>query len=126
SPCIPVDKNDIGACFFHDAIKTLNRPGCNLCQCLSMFHHIQIIVRINPEDRQHLIKHFPMLCGYGNDRFKHSIALLQFKYERSHFNRFRPCPENHHYFTTVCNPSSLQFMLSLWEEFLSHISHYVV
>ena len=47
---------------------------------------------------ENLVKHFPVLSRYANDRFKSLLMFLEFLYKRRHLYSFRSRSKNKHYF----------------------------
>ena len=66
-------------------------------QRLSVLHNVQIVVRLNTENLQHLIQH-PAVLGRNADNGPEGGTLSQFQDQGAHFDGFRPGAENKKYF----------------------------
>ena len=109
---IPMDQDQIRLCLFQDFLQTHQGTAGHIIQSLACGHDVQIIIRFDLEQIQHLIQHFPVLGRHRNDGFQHIRILFHFQYQRAHLNGFRPGTENRHDFQFVHFPSPLFHDLS--------------
>ena len=71
--------------------------GGHVIQVLPLLHDVQVIIRLDVENLEHLIEHFAVLSGNahkGTEVFRVCLECLD---QRGHFDGFRTCPENKHY-----------------------------
>ena len=70
----------------------------HVIQVLPLLHDIQIIVRSDLKNPQHLVQHLAMLPRHTHDGLKLLWMLLELLYQRTHFDGLGPRPEHQHYF----------------------------
>ena len=87
-------------------IQSVHSSSSDVKQSLTGSHNIKVVVRLNIEEIQHLVKHFTMLGSNGSNRDYLVGMLHQLQYNRSHLYCLRTGTENSHYFKLlVHNPS---------------------
>src|SRR5205085_1520588 len=59
--CVSLDQNHIGLFLDKNGLESGQDSGCRLRQGLTWLHQIQIVIRLNPEDIEHLVQQIPML-----------------------------------------------------------------
>ena len=77
---ISVDEDDVGLYVLHHAVQPFERSRRHFRQCLAVFHDVQVVIRRNVENIQHLIQHLAVLCCHGDDRFNVFGIFLQFQH----------------------------------------------
>ena len=70
---------------------------CYIIKVLSLLHDIQIIIRLDVEYLQYLVKHFTVLTGHTNNSLKFTGFFLKRLHQRSHFYSFGTSTEDQHY-----------------------------
>ena len=75
---IPMDQDQIRLCLFQDFFQTHQGTAGHIIQSLACGHDVQIIIRFDLEQIQHLIQHFPVLGRHRNDGFQHIRILFHF------------------------------------------------
>ena len=80
--------------FFQDITHTQQYSGSNVVQILSLLHDIQVIIRLDIENMENLVKHFTVLSGYANQCFKLMRSFLELFHQRGHFYSFWTCSKN--------------------------------
>ena len=89
-------KHHIRLSLFHNRLQAHQRTRSHIVQRLAGGHNVQIIVRLNTEQVEHLIQHFAMLCSNSNNRLDIFRILAHCQHQRTHFNSFRTSSENSH------------------------------
>ncbi len=93
---IAVHQHDVRLRFAQYRLQPLKHADRNLVQRLPIFHHVQIVIRLDLEHFQYLVEHLAMLSRHADDRFDPVRVLLQFENQRSHLDRFRAHAEDRH------------------------------
>ena len=91
---VAVDQHDIGFHFVQDIPHAGQHPGGDVIQVLSLFHDVQVIVGLHPENLQHLVQHLPVLAAYADKGFELFGMLLELLDQRTHLDGLRPGSEN--------------------------------
>ena len=73
----------------------------NIGEVLTLLHDVEVVVRLDIEDGEHLVEHFAMLTGDAHDGFELSISLLKFLHKRTHLNGLGTSAKNEHYFLHI-------------------------
>ena len=90
--CVPVHQYKVRANNPDNLLHPSQHGICDRGQALSLPHDVQVIVRRQTEDLQHLVEHLPVLAGHTN-RTSNVRTFLQFFDQRRHFDGLRPGAE---------------------------------
>lgn len=93
---ITVDEHDVRLCLFEHLIQTVQALLGDGRQRLTRLHDVQVIIRLNIENIEHLIEHLTVLRGNTHNGFSVFI-LLERVHQRRHLNGLRAGAENRHY-----------------------------
>ena len=91
---IAVNQHEVRLRLLQDRTHSGQHTGGYVIEVLSLFHDIQIVIRMNIENMQHLIQHLPMLPGNTYDRIENVGILLELLDKRSHFDGLWTSAEN--------------------------------
>ena len=94
---ISVDKDHIRLQAVNGLVHTGEALAGDGVQALASLHDIQIVVRLDGKQLEHVVQHLPVLGGDAADALNLSSAL-QFLYQRGHLHRLRAGPEDRHDF----------------------------
>ena len=94
---IAMHQHQVRLFLLQNLLQPVQYTSSNICQSLIFFHQIQIIVRRNPKQLQHLIQHLSMLCCHRHDTLQMLILFNGFHHRR-HLDSFRSCSKHTHYF----------------------------
>ena len=101
--CISVYQYDIGRALLEHVTQTRKDASRNIIQVLPLRHNVEVIVRFDIKDGQHLIQHFAMLARDAHDGLKLCWRFLELFHQRAHLNGFRSCTKDQHYFLHCIN-----------------------
>ena len=90
--CVPVHQYKVRANNPDNLLHPAQHRSRDRGQALPLAHDIQVIVRQQTEDLQHLVEHLPVLAGHAN-RASNVRTFLQFPDQRRHFDGLRPGAE---------------------------------
>ena len=90
---IAVDQYAIRFNRFQDRIEGGEGPCAQGVECLIRHHEIEIVIRHNLEQAQHLVQHAAMLASHAYLRI-HARRVCKQLHEGSHLDRFRTRAEN--------------------------------
>ncbi len=91
--CIALHQHPIGGKFSQHRIQAGKNRRRQLRQCLVRLHQIQVKIRQDLEQVQHLVEHLAMLSRYTYTGFDPG-CFGQAAHHRRHFHRFRPGAKN--------------------------------
>ena len=93
---IAVDQDQVRLRFGNHVFQPQQRFYRDIVQGLPAGHDIQVIVRFDGKQFQHLVQHFPMLGRYRHNRLDEVRIFPHFHHQRTHFDSFRPGTEYCH------------------------------
>ena len=94
---VPMDQNQVRLFPGKDLLHSQKALAGDGVQALASLHDIQIVVRLDGKQLEHVVQHLPVLGGDAADALNLSSAL-QFLYQRGHLHRLRAGPEDRHDF----------------------------
>ncbi len=100
---VAVHQHNFGLGFQQDVVQPAQRFFGDGGKRLALLHNIEVKIRFNLKNIQHLVEHFPVLRGHADNGFG-VFAACQLVHQRGHFNRFRAGAENGHYFNLLHVP----------------------
>ncbi len=95
---VPVNKNDIRIRFLQDVAHPQQDTARHVIKILPLLHDVQVIIRRNLKEMQHLIQHLAVLTGYAHNCLKCIGMFPEFFDQRRHLDRLRARAEYKHYF----------------------------
>ena len=95
---VAVDKNQIRLRFLQDSAHPKQDTARHVVKILPRLHDVQVIIRRNFKEMQHLIQHLPVLTGYAYNCLKCIWMFPEFFHQRRHLDRLRARAEHKHYF----------------------------
>ena len=95
---VAMDQDDIGLDLLQDVAHAGEHAGRDVVQVLPLLHDVQVEVRLDLEDPEHLVQHLPMLPGDAHNRLKLFRTLLELLHQRAHLDGLGAGSENEHYF----------------------------
>ena len=99
---VAVDKHDVRLHLAEHVAHALEHARRDGGQVLPLLHDVQVVIRPDTEAVHDGVEHFPVLRRDAHDALDLGV-LLQFEYERRHFDRFRPGAENGHDFNAFAH-----------------------
>ena len=93
----------IGIDLFEQGIDPGHQPCKQAVEGLPGDHDVEVVVRLDIEQLQHLVEHVPMLAG-GADNAFNAFGLGQAVDQRCHLDTFRASTEQRQYFHGFTTP----------------------
>ena len=93
---ISVNEHDIRFFLRQDLVKAHHSPRRDIKKRLASRHDVEIMIRLDMEEVEHLIEHFAVLGGNGHYRFNRLRVLLELQDNRSHLDGLRTRAEDSH------------------------------
>lgn len=99
-----MNEDDVRLRLFKHLVQTVQALFGDGRERLARLHDVQVVIRLDAEDIEHLIEHFTVLCGNADDGLG-VLVLFQCVYERRHLDGLRAGAENGHNldFIHVCS-----------------------
>ena len=94
---VAMDQNHIRLDFLQDIAHAGKHPCGHVVEILALLHDVQVVIRHDLEDAQHLVQHLAVLARHAHNRLELSRILLELLYQRAHLDGLRPRAENEHY-----------------------------
>ena len=88
-----MDDDDVGRVLRQITVYRHDRPGRQSGERLVGLHQVQVRIRGDSEDLQHLIEHLAMLAGDTDVRLEFRM-LLQFQHQGTELDGLRPGTED--------------------------------
>ena len=98
---VAMNEDYVWATLHEDVTQTGEDACCDIGEVLTLLHDVEVVVRLDIEDGEHLVEHFAMLTGDAHDGFELSISLLKFLHKRTHLNGLGTSAKNEHYFLHI-------------------------
>ena len=95
---IAMHKDKVGLLLLQHALETREDIAGDVVQILSGLHDVQIVLRHDVEQIEHLVQHLPVLRGDANDGLNLTSTGLQALDQRRHLDGFRAGAKNEHDF----------------------------
>ncbi len=70
----------------------------HVVKVLSLAHDVEVILRTDAEDAEHLVEHLTVLAGHADYRLEVFGVVLEGLHQWCHLDGFRPCAEDEHHF----------------------------
>jgi hypothetical protein len=91
---VALDEHPIGSFVDQDRFETGQHAGRDLGRRLIVLHHVQVVVRLDGKDAQHLVEHFAVLGGDANSTDDALRVARQLADHRAELDSFGPRAED--------------------------------
>ena len=95
---IAVDQDQVGLCLLDHPVHAQDGLGGNRCKGLLLFHDIEVVIALQPENLHDGIQHFPVLAREAAEALDLRMGR-KLLHQRRHLNGLRAGAEDRHNFT---------------------------
>lgn len=96
--CVAMHQYDVGLRLDENITHACEHTGGDIIEILPLLHDVEVVVRLDIKDFEHLVKHLAVLSRNADYCFKLLGMFLELLDKRCHFYRFGTCAEDKHYF----------------------------
>ena len=91
---VSMDKDHVGLYFLQDIAHAGEHAGGDVVEVLALFHYVEVVVRGDLEDAQHLVQHLAVLAGDAHYSLELFRVFLELLYQGAHLDCLRPGSKN--------------------------------
>ena len=91
---VALDEHPVGMLLLENRAEPVDDRDRDVVQRLGVLHHVQVVIRPDLEQVEHLVEHLPMLAGHADPRLEHVRPPLELPDDGRELDRLRTRAED--------------------------------